>query len=178
VLGDQRATPKVGLRTHPANSPRETDWTALLPQPGGFESLPFLQEEANAGELAVLDAHRLEYRLVEKKPTPRRTEMHTEPDEDLVPSGHDSVDVNLHVPENLLEISEVRGDSVRASVDATIGHPRRVVPLKVIAPEGPDGVKPAPVPSSVVPAYEFYVLLRHRPRSISLRGRHVVLGNL
>jgi hypothetical protein len=145
--------------------PRRYFW--LLPQPGGFESFPFLQEQANAGELAVLDAHRLEYRPIEKKPTPWRTEVHTEPDEDLVPSGHDSVDVNLHVPENLLEISEVRGDGVRASVDATIGHPRRIVPLKVIAPEGPDGVKPAPVPSSVVPAYEFYVLLRHRPRSIS-----------
>jgi hypothetical protein len=62
--------------------------SALLPQPRGFEGFPLVQEQTDAGELAVLDAHRLEDRPVEEKPAPWCIEVHTESDEDLVPGGH------------------------------------------------------------------------------------------
>src|SRR5512132_1838483 len=133
----------------------------LLRQPSGFEGGLLVQEQSDAPELAVLDAHGLKDRSAERKPAPWRIDIHAQPDEDLVPGGHELIEVNLHGSEDISKILKVRGDGVGALEDATIWHPRRILPLKVIAPERPGGVEAACVPGVVVTPHDLYVLLRH-----------------
>src|SRR5829696_3770760 len=142
----------------------------LLRKAGGFEGFLFIEEQADAGNLAVLEAHRLEDRAVQREVPPRGVEMHVEQDKDLIARKQHTVQMNLHRSKHLVEVSKVRGGGLGPAIDAAIGHARGVMPLKIVAPERPCGIQATRVPCRVVATHDLAILLRHRPRSISRRS--------
>src|SRR5215207_1599259 len=121
-------------KTVPADAPQQSldvpPRNHLVPQPGGFEGCLLIDEQADAGNLAFLDAHRLEDRAVQWKPAPRGIEVHVEQDEHLIARRQRAVQMNLHRSKYLVEIAKVRGGGLGPAIDAAIGHLPRVVPLK------------------------------------------------
>src|SRR5215207_7208523 len=121
-------------KTVPADAPQQPldllPRHRLVPQPGGFEGCLLIDEQADAGNLAFLDAHRLEDRAVQWKPAPRGIEVHVEQDEHLIARRQRAVQMNLHRSKYLVEIAKVRSGGLGPAIDAAIGHLPRVVPLK------------------------------------------------
>jgi len=89
-----------------------------------------------------------------------------EQDQDLLAYRRKAVHIHLHLAQHSTEITEVRDDALRASIDAAVGHVRGVVPLDLIAPERTSSIDAPCVPGQVVAAHDLHVLLRHRPPSI------------